>query len=79
MDEQRAQRPPPETLKELPEHVRRWLNGIDEEDISRFERWNAFIVWFETTSLYSRRLVLFLMGAFGLYTSILFIWARWSK
>lgn len=77
MDESREHKPAPTALIEIPEHVRRWLNTIDEEDIDRFRRWNNFIVWFETSGRYSRRTVLFLMSLFGLYTSALFLWGKW--
>lgn len=78
MDQQRATEPAPETLREIPAHVRKWLNSIEPEDIVRFNKWSSFIVWFETSGRYTRSLVLFLMSLFGLYTATLFIWGRWT-
>lgn len=77
MDERRARQPPPKKLDEIPEHVRHWLNTIDEEDIARFRKWNNFIVWFETSSRYTRAVVLFLMAGFGLYTAAMQLLGRW--
>lgn len=78
MNEQRQSRPAPKKLEEIPEHVRKWLNSIDERDIERFRKWNDFIVWFEASGRYTRTAVIFMMSALGLYTAIVTVLARWT-
>lgn len=86
MDEQRERQPAADTFREIPEHVRKWLNGLEPEDIQNFRELRdfelrdlkEFLRWFRTSGRYARQLTLFLMGAFGLYTSIIYLWGQWT-
>lgn len=76
MDEQREHQPAPERLNQLPPHVRKWLNGLEPEDIAQFREFRDFMIWFRTSGRYTRRATMFLMGAFGLYTSVIYFWGK---
>jgi hypothetical protein len=77
MDESREHHPAPTTLMEVPEHVRKWLNTLDQEDIDRFRKWNSFIVWAETTGRYGRFVVWLSLAAFGASITVSQVWDKW--
>lgn len=67
MDEQiRA----PEKLTEIPEHTRKWLASLEPEDITRFKKWSAFIVWAETTGRFGKILLFIAVTVFGAAATI---------
>jgi hypothetical protein len=70
MDERRRNSHAPERLTDIPLHVREWLHGLDREDIARFQKWNSFITWAETTGRYGRFVVWLSLAIFGAMVSI---------
>ena len=74
MDKERALEAPPRTFGGLPEHVQVWLNSLEPEDISRFKKWNGFIVWAETTGKFGRMVLYFLLALFGASMTIKQVW-----
>lgn len=78
MDAHRDSQPAPTTLIEVPEHVRKFLNSLDEEDIQRFRKWNSFIVWAETSGRYSRFVIKGALVMFGIFVTIKGGMESWS-
>lgn len=79
MDEQRERQPAPTTLIEVPENVRVWLNSLDQEDLDRFRKWNAFTAWAETTGRYGRVIVWLALAMFGASITISQVWDKFFK
>jgi Rad3-related DNA helicase len=77
MDDRRARQPAPDRLGQIPEHVRKWLNSLEEEDIARFHKWADFIVWAETTGRYGRFIVWLSLAAFGASITVSQVWDKW--
>jgi hypothetical protein len=82
MDEYRDRQLAPTTFAKVPEHVRKWLDSLDEEDIARFQKWNGFIDWAETTGRYGKFVAWLALAVFGASVSFAQGWdwlSRWIK
>lgn len=65
MDSAKEKAPPPEQLRELPPHVRRFLASLDEDDIELLKSQMDFSKWFKTTSRFVKVIVVTGMAIFG--------------
>lgn len=79
MDERRRHAPAPDRLEQIPEHVRKWLNSIDEDDIKRFQRWNSFTQWAESTGRYGKIVIYTLLAIFGFFITVSQTWEAVAK
>lgn len=76
------EKPVPTMLVELPEHTRKWLDSMTPERIARYEKWEAFITWAETTGRYGKFLVITALAVFGAVVSLAQGWewlSRWGR
>lgn len=79
MSDEQKPIPVPQKLTDIPEHVRVWLATITPEKISRYQKYDGFIMWAETSGRYGRAFVLAALAVFGTVVSITQGWSWLGK
>lgn len=69
MDDERSQHAP-DTMRELPPHVRKFLNGLEPEDIELIGSGMEFARWFQTTRRFTKAVIVFGFTVFGAAVAI---------